>query len=121
MKNKYFIIIRIMKSLTLYLLKDISNIILDYLYKPDIEKLNREYHNNYMIDGYYRVKHKSGFSYNFRSLNINTCSVYISNIKRYIAYINHSSNLISNKTYLSRNYIYSSGCELLCGYKYREL
>ncbi len=32
-----------MKSLDIYLPKDVSNIILDYLYKPDIKKLNGEY------------------------------------------------------------------------------
>ncbi len=38
-----------MKSLNTYLPKDISNIILDYLYKPDIEKLNKEYHDTYRL------------------------------------------------------------------------
>ncbi len=40
-----------MSSIYVYLLKDIANIVLDYVYKPDIKKLNREYLNqvNYII------------------------------------------------------------------------
>ncbi len=34
-----------MKILNEYLPQDVSNIILDYLYKPDVKKLNKEYHS----------------------------------------------------------------------------
>ncbi len=102
-----------MKSLTIYLPKDISNIILDYLYKPDITKLNKEYHDNYMVNEDYnrhRVKHICGFSYNYRPLNKLTEECYIANIKEYQTF-----NMIF--IFLPVNYAYSSGCSKLNKYQ----
>ncbi len=40
-----------MGILNMYLIPDIVNIILDYLYKPDIKLLNKEYHIKFTASG----------------------------------------------------------------------
>ncbi len=39
-------------NLSFYLPKDLINIVLDYIYKPNIEKLNQEYKSLYKEDYY---------------------------------------------------------------------
>ncbi len=105
--NKFKVINQIMKLLHIYLPKDVSNIILDYLYKPDIRKLNKEYHNTYKITTNDKIKNICGFNFNFRTTN----PYYITNIRE-VQYTEYRTC-----TFLPKKYWYSSGCNNLNRYR----
>ncbi len=87
-------------NLSFYLPKDLINIVLDYIYKPDITKLNQEYkllYGEYYYNGSTEVRFKICFSFNFRSGGWkyhDICSIY-------------GRDLVP----LPKNYWYTSKCE----------
>ncbi len=103
-----------MKSLILYLPKDVTNIVLDYLYKPDIKGLNEEYHFAYEINDYDNsINHVCGFKYNYRPVAFDLLHC-ISNIKIY-----DNFEIYGKYIPLPKNYRYSSACNLLDRYRYK--
>ncbi len=103
-----------MKSLTLYLIKDISDIILDYLYRPDKRLLNMEYYDEYHVNRHY-IYNKCGFVYNFRLGSDGVGGNYILNVKLYANFEIYGKDIP-----LPKNYRYSSGCNNLNKYKENE-
>ncbi len=96
-----------MKSLNRYLPQDISNIILDYVYKPDMKKLNNEYTDtfDYNDEDAQLVSTKYGI-YNFRTSRSEHDHVF------------NSRNIVVD--FLPYNYWYSSGCNRSDGYKIKN-
>ncbi len=96
-----------------YLLKDISNIILDYLYKPDIKKLNEEYHRNVNIL-------KCCCSDFCESIHVNVTlqdrNISIMNYRHLIHTHYFVSTASTSVTYLPNRYKYSSGMNYSKGY-----
>ncbi len=93
-----------------YLLKDIADIVLDYVYKPDIKKLNREYSNKVKhitigITEYCIHENKFMFNYRLYTDRADYDSIY--NISE-----------IATSVYLPKNYMYSSSCNDL--YRFNE-
>ncbi len=96
-----------------YLPKVLSDMVLDYIYKPDIEKLNKEYKFKieifYYRDTYYRLYYNLG---NYSKIDMNW---------RHLGYgfiYKHISNMYNGHIgIIPYNYTYTSGCNYLHGYK----
>ncbi len=94
-----------MHSIYCYLLKDIADIVLDYVYRPDIKKLNKEYSSKIESRKFTYIEY-----YIFRYLLLNY-RFYKNDYKIY--------NILEIDTgvYLPNNYFYSSGCNDLNRFK----
>ncbi len=92
-----------MFGINTYLISDLVNIILDYLYAPDIKSLNEEYHRKYKYDGHYTLVINYNWYINYKN-NTRTDGYKID--KHYYERFN-----------LPNNYWYTSGLSSLEGYK----
>ncbi len=96
--------INIMKLLYNSLGKDVTNIILDYCYKPDIKRLNNEYHEKFELV----IGQLTKFLYDF--IRYKSTGVFINN-----TYSKHRDVIFNFKilsgyvTRLPKKYAYSSG------------
>ncbi len=95
-------------GLSFHLPKDIVNIVLDYVYKPDITKLNQEYKLFIRYDSYsdyIKLIHTNNtFIFNYRRNNwINDIITSIYNMRKTVS--------------LPKNYWYTSGCDELDRYE----
>ncbi len=92
-----------MKTLIAYLPQDVLNIVLDYVYKPDMKKLNNEYSSKYWYSNLDKcLESKSGiYNYRFRKPS------------QGLSIFNSKEQSIAN---LPCCYRYSSGCNRYDGY-----
>ncbi len=95
-----------------YLLKDVADIVLDYVYRPDIKKLNKEYSNKVKSS---RFRKESSI---FRNLLFNYrayigIGYLVSAYPRTVYHSIYSISQIDTHVYLPNNYFYSSGCNNL--------
>ncbi len=96
-----------MHLIYVYLLKDIADIVLDYVYKPDIKTLNREYFKKVECEMFTDCE----VCYVFHNIvfNYRVCA----DIRNYIYDIRNQNIRIT----LPSNYFYSSGCNDLNRFK----